>query len=85
MIRAPINVPKTVPIPPTKLVRRRAVSGTYMTDGPSARSGLLFGLLIPNLGEAEIFGPICQGTAESAQRRNHAMLDRIAGDYSEAD
>jgi len=37
-------------------------------------ASLLFGLLIPNLGETEIFGPICQGMAESSQRRKHALL-----------
>jgi GntR family transcriptional regulator, arabinose operon transcriptional repressor len=44
------------------LVQRRAGSGTYVTNGPHA--SLLFGLLIPNLGETEIFGPICQSIAE---------------------
>ena len=43
------------------LVQRRAGSGTYVTDGIAAGASLLFGLLIPNLGETEIFGPICQG------------------------
>jgi GntR family transcriptional regulator of arabinose operon len=56
------------------LVRRRAGSGTYVTEGVPSGGSLLFGLLIPNLGETEIFGPICQGMAESAQRRNHALL-----------
>ena len=31
-----------------------------MTEGVTAGGSLLFGLLIPNLGETEIFGPICQ-------------------------
>jgi len=56
------------------LVQRRAGSGTYVMDAPPVGSSFLFGLLIPNLGETEIFGPICQGMAESAQRRNHALL-----------
>jgi GntR family transcriptional regulator, arabinose operon transcriptional repressor len=56
------------------LVQRRAGSGTYVTDGVAVSAGLLFGLLIPNLGETEIFGPICQGMAESSQRRKHALL-----------
>jgi GntR family transcriptional regulator of arabinose operon len=55
------------------LVQRRAGSGTYVTESAPGGS-LLFGLLIPNLGETEIFGPICQGMAECAQRRNHALL-----------
>src|ERR1700722_15420752 len=56
------------------LVQRRAGSGTYVTDGLAAEVSLLFGLLIPNLDETEIFGPICQGMAESAQKRKHALL-----------
>jgi DNA-binding LacI/PurR family transcriptional regulator len=56
------------------LVQRRAGSGTYVTDGASGRAGLLFGLLIPNLGETEIFGPICQSIAEVLQARKHALL-----------
>src|SRR5215831_15018224 len=56
------------------LVQRRAGSGTYITDGAGTKTGLLFGLLIPNLAETEIFGPICQGMAEYAQVRNHALL-----------
>src|SRR6201982_2201290 len=56
------------------LVQRRAGSGTYVTEGAPAGGSLLFGLLIPNLGETEIFGPICQSMAESAQRHNHALL-----------
>ncbi|MBV9106363.1 MAG: GntR family transcriptional regulator [Verrucomicrobia bacterium] len=56
------------------LVQRRVGSGTYVADGVRAGASLLFGLLIPNLGETEIFGPICQGMAESCQRRNHALL-----------
>src|ERR1700732_2954993 len=56
------------------LVQRRAGSGTYVTDGVVAGDSLLFGLLIPNLGETEIFGPICQGMAEAAQAHKHALL-----------
>jgi GntR family transcriptional regulator, arabinose operon transcriptional repressor len=56
------------------LVQRRAGSGTYVTAGVPGRAGLLFGLLIPNLGETEIFGPICQSIAEVLQARKHALL-----------
>ncbi len=56
------------------LVRRRAGSGTYVTDGVTRNAGMLFGLLIPNLGETEIFGPICQGMAESCQLHKHALI-----------
>ena len=40
----------------------------------SADGGLLFGLLIPNLGDTEIFGPICQGMSEAPQARKNALL-----------
>jgi DNA-binding LacI/PurR family transcriptional regulator len=56
------------------MVQRRAGSGTYVTDGIATNGSLLFGLLIPNLGETEIFGPICQGMAESCQLHKHALL-----------
>src|SRR5258708_7014269 len=56
------------------MVQRRAGSGTYVTDGIATGGSLLFGLLIPNLGETEIFGPICQGMAESCALHKHALL-----------
>src|ERR687889_2102143 len=42
------------------LVERRAGSGTFV-KAPGASGALSFGLLIPDLGETEIFEPICQG------------------------
>src|SRR5919198_6479794 len=42
------------------LVERRAGSGTYVKATRSA-AALSFGLLIPDLGETEIFEPIIQG------------------------
>src|SRR6185295_12410038 len=45
------------------LVERRAGSGTYVRDSGTRDGGLLFGLLIPDLGETEIFEPICEGMA----------------------
>jgi GntR family transcriptional regulator, arabinose operon transcriptional repressor len=57
------------------LVRRRVGSGTYVLPAPSrANQGLLFGALIPNVGQTEIFGPICQGILEALQHRRHALL-----------
>ena len=55
------------------LIERRAGSGTFLRGNrqPGARS---FGLLIPNLGETEIFGPICQGMMASPLARHHALL-----------
>jgi GntR family transcriptional regulator of arabinose operon len=57
------------------LLDRVAGSGTYVRGaGHSPRGGLLFGLVIPNLGETEIFEPICQGIAASPDAAGHALL-----------
>lgn len=57
------------------LVERRAGSGTYVRDQANPRAdGLVFGLLIPNLGETEIFEPICRGMAASPLAAGHALL-----------
>jgi GntR family transcriptional regulator of arabinose operon len=55
------------------LVERRAGSGTYIRTTPRT-AALSFGLLIPNLGETEIFEPICQGMMASPLAREHALL-----------
>ena len=57
------------------LLNRIAGSGTYVSGPePRPREGLLFGLVIPNLGETEIFEPICQGIAAAPEARSHALL-----------
>jgi GntR family transcriptional regulator of arabinose operon len=57
------------------LLDRVPGSGTYLRGpAPRLREGLLFGLVIPNLGETEIFEPICQGIAASPDARGHALL-----------
>ena len=55
------------------LVERRAGSGTYVRSPQTARA-LSFGLLIPDLGETEIFEPICQGMMASPLAREHALV-----------
>jgi GntR family transcriptional regulator of arabinose operon len=55
------------------LVERRAGSGSYVKPR-SLSEGLSFGLLIPDLGETEIFEPICQGMMASPLARQHALL-----------
>ncbi len=55
------------------LVERRVGSGTYVTKAQAA-GALSFGLLIPDLGETEIFEPICQGMMASPLAREHALL-----------
>src|ERR1039458_2279508 len=57
------------------LLDRVAGSGTYVRGtAPQPREGLLFGLVIPNLGETEIFEPICQGIAAAPEARGHGLL-----------
>jgi GntR family transcriptional regulator, arabinose operon transcriptional repressor len=55
-------------------VRSHAGSGNFVAVTGSSDEGLLFGLLIPNLGDTEIFGPICQGMSEAPQARRNALL-----------
>src|SRR6476659_7058331 len=55
------------------LVERRAGSGTFVRN-PHTAHALSFGLLIPDLGETEIFEPICQGMMASPLARAHALL-----------
>jgi GntR family transcriptional regulator of arabinose operon len=56
------------------LVERIAGSGTYVRQSGAAEQGLLFGLLIPELGTTEIFEPICRGIAAAPQSAEHALL-----------
>lgn len=56
-------------------VDRVAGSGTYVRDAAERpRENLLFGLIIPNLGDTEIFEPICQGIVASPEANGHALL-----------
>ena len=55
------------------LVERRAGSGTYV-KAPQSAGAFSFGLLIPDLGETEIFEPICRGMMASPLAREHALL-----------
>jgi DNA-binding LacI/PurR family transcriptional regulator len=55
------------------LVDRRAGSGTYVKAAPQP-GPLSFGLLIPDLGETDIFEPICQGMMASPLAREHALV-----------
>lgn len=58
------------------LVERRAGSGTYVRQTVAAvpEAGLTFGLLIPDLGETEIFEPIREGMAGAPESGEHALL-----------
>jgi GntR family transcriptional regulator, arabinose operon transcriptional repressor len=56
------------------LIQSKAGSGSFVGPAASGEEGLLFGLLIPNLGDTEIFGPICQGMSQAPQARKNALL-----------
>ena len=53
-------------------IRRRAGSGSYVEK--STWPGGVFGLLIPDLGETEIFEPICRGMTEAQVDTQHVLL-----------
>ena len=55
------------------MVDRRVGSGSYV-KGRSLADARFFGLLIPDLGETEIFEPICQGMMASPLARQHALI-----------
>ena len=55
------------------VVERRPGAGTFVRAARTA-GGLSFGLLIPDLGETEIFEPICQGMMASPLAREHALI-----------
>jgi len=55
------------------LVTRRVGSGTYVSPRAS-QGGRIFGLLIPELGQTEIFEPICQGMASFPGAGQHSLL-----------
>ena len=55
------------------LVVRRVGSGTYAAQ-VTGKESLIFGLLIPDLGQTEIFEPICRGMMRSPLARSHSLL-----------
>ena len=56
------------------LIQRRPGSGTYLAPAKGSPAGRSFGLLIPDLGETEIFEPICQGMMSSPLAAEHVLL-----------
>jgi len=55
------------------LVTRRVGSGTFVSTS-SPTGSHVFGLLIPELGQTEIFEAICKGMMEAQEARHHALL-----------
>lgn len=54
-------------------IERRAGSGSYVS-GTGMKEGFTFGLLIPGLGNTEIFEPVCRGMAEAQLPEHHVLL-----------
>lgn len=55
------------------LIERRVGSGSFVAR-PGTVGGHSFGLLIPDLGDTDIFEPICRGMMASPLARTHALL-----------
>ena len=55
------------------LVTRRVGSGTFVSPRPNTGSHV-FGLLIPELGQTEIFEAICKGMMEAQEAMHHSLL-----------
>jgi GntR family transcriptional regulator, arabinose operon transcriptional repressor len=55
------------------LVTRRVGSGTYVSLN-SHKGSHVFGLLIPELGQTEIFEAICKGMMEAQEAIHHSLL-----------
>jgi len=64
----------------TGYVTRKAGSGTFVRTPPDSTNAGLIGLLIPGLGETEIFDPICGEIARCCQKTGYNLLwgDRTA-------
>jgi len=55
------------------IVVRRVGSGTYVSQKSNTKSHV-FGLLIPELGQTEIFEVICKGMMEAQEANQHSLL-----------
>ena len=55
------------------IVTRRVGSGTYVSTAANPGSHV-FGLLIPELGQTEIFEAICKGMMEAPEAAQHSLL-----------
>ena len=55
------------------LIERRPGSGSYVSQLPRSQ-GRMFGLLIPELGQTEIFEPICQGMARASRTTKDELV-----------
>ena len=56
------------------LVQRRAGSGTYVRGGPVGARMRVFGLLMPDVSDGEVFQPISQGIVRAGETLHHRLL-----------
>ena len=56
------------------IIERRPGSGSYVRHQVRQVAGRTFGLLIPELGQTEIFEPICQGMARASRKTHDELL-----------
>jgi GntR family transcriptional regulator of arabinose operon len=56
------------------LIERRAGSGTFVRARSGLTRSLAFGVLIPEIGEVEVFDAICQGLLEAPEARPHVLV-----------
>jgi DNA-binding LacI/PurR family transcriptional regulator len=56
------------------LINSIAGSGSFVARPGPGGAHLLFGLIIPDLGDTEIFEPICNGMASCPEAAGHALL-----------
>ncbi len=54
------------------IVHRRAGLGTFVRQNPT-NGRMVFGFLVPELGDSEIFEPICGHIVRTIQREGHAL------------
>ena len=55
------------------IVQRKAGSGTFVVE-PSRAAVRVFGILMPDLGDGEVFEPISQGIARAGELLHHRIL-----------
>ena len=55
------------------LLQRKAGSGTFVKNAADPTNHV-FGLLMPDLGDGEVFEPICQGIVRAGEALHHRLL-----------
>ena len=56
------------------LVERRAGSGTFVRAPRAATRAQAFGVLMPEVGDVEVFDAICHGLLEAPEARQHVLV-----------